>query len=185
MPLSTIDPTPALIVVDLQKGVTARAELKPILDNSVALAAAFRELGFPVVLVTVDGGAPGRTDSHQSAGGQGAHQRPTDWAELAPELGPRPTDLHIVKQRWGAFNGTELDAALRKRGVTQVIVTGVATSIGVESTARTAHELGYHVVIVTDAVADVTPEAHANSIERIFPRMSETATTAEILTALN
>ena len=184
MPLSTIDPTPALIVVDLQKGVTARAEMKPILDNSVALAAAFRERGFPVALVTVEGGAPGRTDAHQSAGGQSSRQRPADWAELSPELEHESADIRIAKRRWGAFTGTDLDAILRERGVTQVIVTGVATSIGVESTARTAHELGYHVVIATDAVADVTPEAHANSIDRIFPRMSETATTAEILTAL-
>jgi nicotinamidase-related amidase len=184
MPLSTIDPTPALIVVDLQKGVTARPEMKPILDNSVSLAAAFRERGFPVVLVTVDGGAPGRTDAHQAGGGRGSRQRPADWAELAPELGPASSDLRITKQRWGAFTGTDLDQYLREHGVTQVIVTGIATSIGVESTGRSAHELGYHVVLATDAMADVNPDAHANSVSRIFPRMGETATTAEILTAL-
>ena len=184
MPLSTIDPTPALIVVDLQKGVTARPEMKPVLDNSTALAAAFREHGFPVVLVTVDGGAPGRTDAHQASGGQGTRQRPADWAELAPELDHQSADLRIVKQRWGAFTGTGLDERLRERGVTQVVVTGIATSIGVESTARSAHELGYHVLLATDAMADVTPEAHRNSIERIFPRLGETATTADILTAL-
>ena len=129
MPLSTIDPTPALIVVDLQKGVTARAEMKPILDNSVALAAAFRERGFPVALVTVEGGAPGRTDAHQSAGGLSSRQRPADWAELSPELEHESADIRIAKRRWGAFTGTDLDAILRERGVTQVIVTGVATSI--------------------------------------------------------
>ncbi|MEC3997037.1 isochorismatase family protein [Actinacidiphila sp. DG2A-62] len=185
MPLSTIDPTPALIVVDLQKGVTARPEMKPVLDNSVSLASAFRERGFPVVLVTVDGGAPGRTDAHQAADGRGSRQRPADYAELAPELGPQPGDLRITKQRWGAFTGTDLDRYLREHDVTQVVVTGVATSIGVESTARSAHELGYHVVLATDAMTDANPDAHANSISRIFPRMGETAATAEILTALH
>ncbi|MEV7075088.1 isochorismatase family protein [Streptomyces sp. NPDC093990] len=185
MPLSAIDRTPALIVVDLQKGVTARPETKPVLDNSVSLAAAFRERGFPVVLVTVDGGAPGRTDADQAAGGRGSRQRPADWAELAPELGPEPGDLRITKQRWGAFTGTGLDRYLRERGVTQVIVAGIATSIGVESTARCAHELGYHVVLATDAMADVNPEAHTSSISRIFPRLGETAATADILTALH
>ena len=183
MPLSTIDATPALLVVDLQKGVTARPETKPVLDNATALAAAFRAHGFPVVLVTVDGGAPGRTDARQARGGRASRQRPADWAELAPELDHQPTDLRIVKQRWGAFTGTDLDERLRERGVTQVIVTGIATSIGVESTARSAHELGYHVVLATDAVADSTADAHRNSIERIFPRLGETATTTEILTA--
>ena len=185
MPLSTIDPIPALIVVDLQKGVTARPETKPVLDSSAALAAAFRERGFPVVLVTVDGGAPGRTDAHQAGGGRGSRQRPADWAQLALELGHHSADIRIVKQRWGAFTGTGLDERLRERGVTQVVVTGIATSIGVESTARSAHELGYHVVLATDAMADVSPDAHRNSIERIFPRLGETATTAEILTALH
>ena len=183
MPLSTIDPACALVVVDLQKGVTSRPEIKDVLDNAVALAAEFRRRGLPVVLVTVDGGAPGRTDAHQGATGNRA-PRPADWAELAPELDSRPGDIHITKQRWGAFTGTDLHRLLQQRGITQTVITGVATSIGVESTARAAHEHGYHVVLATDAMADLDPEAHHNSIERIFPRLGETATTTEILTKL-
>ncbi|WP_037571471.1 cysteine hydrolase family protein [Phaeacidiphilus oryzae] len=183
MPLSTIDPVCALIVVDLQKGVTKRPAMKPVLDNSVALAAEFRRSDLPVVLVTVDGGAPGRTDARQSGGAQRA-PRPADWADLDPALDPRTGDIRITKQRWGAFTGTELHERLRQLTVTQVVITGVATSIGVESTARSAHELGYHVVLATDAMADRDPEAHRHSTERIFPRLGETATTADILTAL-
>jgi nicotinamidase-related amidase len=89
--------------------------------------------------------------------------------------------LPVAKQRWGAFTGTSLDASLRERGVTQVVVTGVATSIGVESTARSASELGYHVVVVTDATTDLDPDTHHNSVTRIFPRLGETATTADVL----
>ncbi|MBB1154698.1 MULTISPECIES: isochorismatase family protein [Amycolatopsis] len=180
MPLSTIDPACALIVVDLQKGLAAHPEVKEILGNAAALAAEFRARELPVVLVTVDGGAPGRTDQQRPGGAP----RPADWAEVAPELDRQPGDLHVTKQRWGAFTGTDLHRLLQDRGVTQTVLAGVATSIGVESTARSAHEHGYHVVLATDAMADLDPEAHRHSIERIFPRLGETAATADILAAL-
>ena len=98
--------------------------------------------GFPVVLVNVDGGAPGRTEAAPCGG-----DRPADWAELLAALDPQPDDLRITKRTWGAFHGTPLDEQLEARGVTQVVLTGVATSAGVESTARAAHEHGYHVVV--------------------------------------
>ena len=90
----------------------------------------------------------------------------------------------MTKQTWGAFHNTDLDAQLKDRGVTEVVVTGVATTAGVESTARAAYEHGYNVVLATDAMTDTSAEAHANSVERIFPRLGETATTAEILEKL-
>ena len=91
----------------------------------------------------------------------------------------------MTKRTWGAFHGTTLDEQLRARGVTQVVVTGVSTSAGVESTARSAHEHGYHVVLATDAMTDTSGDAHANSVERIFPRLGETGTTDEILEVLD
>ena len=100
------------------------------------------------------------------------------------ELDPQPGDLLVTKQPWGAFHGTPLDSLLHDRGVTQIVLTGVATSAGVESTARSAHEHGYHVVLATDAMTDRDPEVHRHSVERIFPRIGETATTAEILDML-
>jgi nicotinamidase-related amidase len=179
MSLSTLDPTPALVVVDLQKGLTAYPTIHPFADvvaRSAELAAAFRARGFPVVLVNATGRAPGRTE----------HQSPSlppapDWADIVEELDPQDGDLRVTKQTWGAFHGTTLDAQLRDLGVTQVILTGVSTSAGVETTARAAYEHGYHVVLATDAMTDTDADVHANSITRIFPRLGETATTAEIL----
>ena len=84
----------------------------------------------------------------------------------------------------GAFIGTSLDETLRRRGVTQVFVTGVATSGGVESTARSAHDYGYNVVVIVDAITDRSADAHDHCMQRIFPRMSETATTADVLNVL-
>jgi len=90
----------------------------------------------------------------------------------------------VTKRNWGAFYGTDLDLQLRRRGVTQVVLAGIATSIGVESTARAAHEHGYQVTLATDAMTDLDPEAHRNSIERIFPRLGERGTTDEVITLL-
>ena len=91
----------------------------------------------------------------------------------------------VTKRNWGAFHGTDLDVQLRRRGVTQIVLGGIATSMGVESTARTAHEHGYHVTLATDAMSDMSPEAHENSVTRVFPRLGGTGTTEEILALLD
>jgi nicotinamidase-related amidase len=182
MPLTTLDATPALVVIDLQKGIVAIPTAHPtraIIDRTAEIAAAFRRHSWPVVLVHVTGAAPGRTDT-----GPFTRDLPPDWAELVPELGATPEDHVVTKQRWGAFLGTDLDAWLRGRGVTQIVLTGVATSAGVESTARSAHDLGYHVVLVLDAMTDRDVNAHRHSAEKIFPRLGETTTTAELLARL-
>jgi nicotinamidase-related amidase len=90
----------------------------------------------------------------------------------------------VTKRNVGAFHGTDLDLQLRRRGITQIVLGGIATSMGVESTARAAHDHGYHVTLVTDAMADMDADVHRNSVERIFPRLGETGTTAEILALL-
>ncbi|MEE6270483.1 isochorismatase family protein [Streptomyces diastatochromogenes] len=180
MPASILDPNTALVLIDLQKGITGLPTVHPadeVVARAARLAAAFRAHGLPVVLVNVTGGAPGRTE----AGRAGGHTRPADWAELVGELDRQPGDVLVTKERWGAFHGTELDAELRRRGVTQVVFGGIATSIGVESSARAAYAHGYHVTVAVDAVTDLDPEAHRNSVERIFPRLGETDTTEAII----
>ncbi|KAF1017260.1 MAG: Isochorismatase family protein YecD [Stenotrophomonas maltophilia] len=181
MPLSQLDPIPALVVVDLQKGIVALPTARPSADIvalSAQLARAFRARGLPVALVNVTGIAPGRVDAHRP------FAPPADWAELVPEQDARPSDHRVSKQRWGAFLGTDLDAWLRAAGATQVVLCGISTSIGVESTARNAHELGYNVVLVEDAMTDMVAQAHANSVQVIFPRVGEVTDTASVLQAL-
>lgn len=184
MPVTTLDARTALVLIDLQKGIvalpTAPLPSADVVARGARLAAAFRAAKLPVVLVNVTGGAPGRTDQAPPASGA----LPADWAELVPELDRQPDDLTVTKQQWGAFHGTSLDLELRRRGVTQIVLAGISTSIGVESTARSAHEHGYHVTIATDAVTDLNADAHRNSLERIFPRLAETGTTDEILALL-
>lgn len=182
MPLTQIDPHAALIVIDLQKGITGLPTVHPAGDmiaRAAELAVAFRRAGREVVLVNVDGAAPGRTD-----GGVPKLEFPAEWFELVPELDAQASDHRVTKKRWGAFLGTDLDAHLRQRGVTQVFVVGISTSAGVESTARSAYDLGYHVVLVLDAMTDRKPEAHQNSTEVVFPRLGETCHTADVLAML-
>lgn len=183
MAISTLDPKTALVVIDLQKGILAMAADRPInevVDRAGALADVFRRHGLPVVLVHVTGGAPGRTEQSRPRG-----PFPEGFADLAPELNQQPQDHVVTKQTWGAFTGTDLAAHLRERGVTQVVLAGVSTSIGVESTARQAYELGFNVALAVDAMTDLNPEAHTNSVTRIFPRLGETGTTQEIIALLN
>jgi nicotinamidase-related amidase len=184
MALTTIDAHPALILIDLQKGIVSRPTVHPIdeiLERSAMLARAFRERGLPVVLVNAAGRAPGRTEAGPRSGGEAPA---ADWMEIAEQLDPQPADHRITKQRWGAFHATGLDELLRGLDVTQLFLGGVASSIGVESTARAAYEHGYNVVPATDAMTDLSAAAHRNSIELIFPRLGETATTAEVLAKL-
>jgi nicotinamidase-related amidase len=183
MPLTKLDTTPALVVIDLQKGIVGLPTVHPaaeIIGRASQLARAFRDHGLPVVLVNVTGAAPGRTDA-----GSPKFSRPADWTELVPELEQHANDHIVAKQRWGAFLGTTLDDYLRQRGVTQVVLTGVATSIGVESTARSAYDLGYNVTLVVDAMTDRDADSHRHSVEKIFSRLGETATTDDVLKLLS
>jgi nicotinamidase-related amidase len=182
MPLTKLDTTAALIVIDLQKGIVGLQTAHPtaeIVDRSAQLARAFRARGLRVVLVNVKAAAPGRTDV-----GRPKFSFPPDWTELVPELEQHASDYIVSKQRVGAFIGTSLDEYLRERGVTQVFLTGVATSAGVEATARSAYDHGYNVVLVVDAMTDRDADAHRHSVEKIFPRIGETDTTRNVLKLL-
>ncbi|KRG69799.1 isochorismatase family protein [Pseudoxanthomonas dokdonensis] len=183
MPLTRLDPRPALICIDLQQGIVNQPTVHPtdvIVQHAARLAEAFRQRGLPVVLVNVTGGAPGRVESRGMAG-----ERPADWSQLVAELRPQPTDILISKQVWGAFTHGDLATRLRQLDVTQTVIAGVSTSIGVESTARQAYELGFNVVLATDAMTDTRADAHDNSIERIFPRLGERASSDEIIALLD
>jgi nicotinamidase-related amidase len=180
MALTQLDPNTALIIVDLQKGLTGAPFPDPIAEvvaRNRALADRFRALGLPVVLVNVAGTAPGRTEQpprHMTP-------LPPEWIELIPELNRQPDDILVTKRTWGAFASTDLEARLKARNVTQVVVTGVSTGTGVESTARQAYEQGFNVTLAIDAVTDTRPEAHHYSIANVFPRLGETGTSAEII----
>lgn len=180
MPI-TLDPVTALVIIDLQLGIAGMPcahPVPPIIENAATLARAFRAKNLPVVLVNVAGLAPGRTETKRN------WNPPPNWTELCPELERAPSDILVTKYNVGAFYGTGLEMQLRRRSVTQIVLCGIATGSGVESTARAAYDHGFNVAFVTDAMTDRVAEVHTHCIERTFPRLGELGSTADVLALL-
>ena len=181
MPVTTLDPRTALVVIDLQQGLRGYTLVHPIgevIARAAALAAAFRRRGLPVVLVNAAGRPGGRTEQSRPS-----LAPPPDWMALVPELRAQPGDIFVTKTAPGAFGDSPLAAELRGRGVTQVVVVGVSTSQGVEATARGAYDLGFNVTLALDAMSDTDAQSHAASL-RFFPRIAETGSTEDVLALL-
>ena len=182
VPIDRLDARPALLVIDLQRGTLSNPMAHPsdiVVANATKLLTAFRSRGLPVVLANVEGTPGGRNDY-----GGSARQYPPEFTELVPELDRQPDDLTVTRRTWSAFAGTDLHATLSASGVTQVVIAGVATSFGVESTGRDAYDLGYNVVLAIDAMTDIRVESHENSLTRVFPLLGQTGTTSEIAAQL-
>src|ERR1700761_9020301 len=182
-----LDPaTTALVLIDLQKGIVARPAQPhasaDVLKNSIDLAGRFRRAGGTVVLVNV-GFSPDFKDALRQPVDQGFQMPPggfpPDFMELAEGL-KKPGDLCITKRQWGAFYGTELDLQLRRRGIQTIVIGGISTNIGVESTARQAWEHGYALLFVEDAMASQSTDMHQFAVKNIFPRIGQVAEGAEI-----
>ena len=179
----------SLVVIDLQKGVAAIStqpyDTKTVIANSVKLAKAFRQNQMRVFLVRVvrSEGTVLHTFADEAMPSRG--ELPKEWADIVPELGPEPSDVVITKRQWGAFYGTDLDLRLRRGGLDTIVLTGIATTYGVESTARFAYEYGYQQIFAEDAMSDRSAEAHKNAIEFVFRRIGRVRKTSEILQALN
>ena len=183
MPLTALDTKTALIIVDLQQGIVGDApiaSMQRVVERSRALIDAFRDQALPIVLVNVAGIAPGRTERPRRS-----NHFPAGWTDFIPELNHQAGDIVITKRTWGAFANTNLDAQLMALGITQVVIAGVATGTGVESTARQAYECGFNVTLAIDAMMDPRLEAHDYSIKNIFPRLGETGTAQEIIDLLD
>jgi nicotinamidase-related amidase len=176
----------ALVLIDLQKGILGYS-LTPVtsqelLERGRTLAERFRSAKATVVLVNVafspDGADMLRQPVDQAqplpAGGF-----PAGWSEFPSGL-MQTGDLQVTKRQWGAFHGTELDLQLRRRGIRTIVLGGVATHIGVESTARQAYERGYELLIVKDATTSSDAEAHAMSMKHIMPRLARVVQSNDI-----
>jgi nicotinamidase-related amidase len=170
-----LEPTrTALVVIDLMSRIVAR-DLAPhtgpeVLARCVRLATAVRDAGGTVVWVTVE--RPGEAPQPEGS-------------ELAPECEPRAGDLRIVKHTWGAFHGTGLDDALRAKRIDTVVLGGIATNFGVESTARAADEHDYRVVSVSDAMTGLDGHAHEFALDYVLPKLGPVASTDDVLRELS
>lgn len=178
----------ALVLIDLQKGIVSR-ETKPhpsgvVLENSKKLLDKFRANSMPVFLVhvnfTPETSLKVKSDSSIPRSGS----TPSDWAEFAPEIAPTDSDVIISKKQWGAFYGTDLELHLRRRGIDTIVLGGIATTYGVESTGRFAYEYGFQQIFAEDAMSDLSEESHRIAVEYVLKRMGRVRKTEEILKEL-
>lgn len=161
--------TSALVLIDLMPRIVA-LPLEPysgdeVLERSQRLADAFRAAGRPVVLVRVE-----RPNVAAQPPGSG----------LAEGL-EQPGDIVVVKHTISAFHETDLHERLQERGVTTIVIGGIATTMGVESTARAASDRGYDMEFVSDAMSGFAADEHEFTVSRIFPRFGEVRTTDDYL----
>ena len=180
----------ALILIDLQKGIvqrqTAPYSSADVVMRAVRLADQVRKGGGQVVLVHVVFSPDDRdrlklkVDSAPPAG-----PTPPDYGEIVKELGPKPGDIVITKRQWGAFYGTDLDLQLRRRKINTILLGGISTTFGVESTGRAAWEHAYQVIFVEDAMAGLSAEAHEFAVKTIFPRIGMVRSTEQVLSAIS
>jgi len=191
LPGLSIDPkTTALVLIDLQMGITRQATAphasSDVIARAVRLAERFRATGSLVVLVRVAFAADGSDRVRTPTDAQPPAMPPAaDWSEIVPQLGPKPGDLVVTKHQWGAFYGTELELQLRRRGIRTIVLGGISTNFGVESTARDAYERSFALVFVEDATAAMSAEAHVFATATIFPRLGLVRSTNDVLQAFD
>ena len=181
--------TTALVVIDLQRGIatipTVPLSNEDVRSRSAELADAFRAKQALVVLVRVDPGPGGIlfprpiTDVQRPPLGGSP-----DFAEILPEMGPKPGDVVVTKHHPCAFNGTDLDIQLRRRGIQTIVLCGISTNVGVEATARIGFEYGYNLVFADDAMSARDPELHTASVSKFFPTIGRVRRSAQIVAAL-
>jgi nicotinamidase-related amidase len=187
-PLPNLDPTAtALILIDLQRGIAALpTEPRPSADvirNAVRLADAARKSGALVVLVHVSFASDGANMVRKDVEESPSMQRALGWDEIVDELRPTASDVVVTKRQWGAFYGTNLDLELRRRGRKTIVLGGISTNFGVESTARDAFERNYQLIFVEDTMAGFRAEDHTFAITRVFPRLGRVCSTEDVLDA--
>jgi nicotinamidase-related amidase len=186
-----IDPTnTALVLIDLQKGITSMpTEPLPadkVIENANRRVQEFHKEGAPVIFVRVgyspDGKNMLRPEVDEPMYRSGS--RPPDWSEIVPQLERKDEDIIVTKRQWGAFYGTDLDMELRRRGIKTIVLGGISTNYGVESTARDAYERGYNLIFASDAMASRAAADHEFALTRIFPRIGRIRKTEEVISAL-
>jgi nicotinamidase-related amidase len=188
MPVTSLDPkTTALVLIDLQQGIVAMPaqprDSAAVVSNAARMAEKFRAHGAPVILVHVITKPAERLRLEVDEAMQ-TRQMPPNFSDIVSELGPEEGDVVVGKRQWGAFYGTDLDLQLRRRGIRTIVLGGISTNYGVESTARDAWERNYNIVFAEDAMAGRSAEDHEFALTRIFARIGRVSSTDEVLAAL-
>ncbi|MFB5676847.1 isochorismatase family protein [Paenibacillus terreus] len=174
----------ALVVIDLQKWIGnqyAPYSAEMVIANSAKLANLFRNKGAFVTLVHVSSKDFKDMPSPKLDTTPPKLNLVEGWDEFVPELGVTDTDHIVAKKQWGAFHGTDLDLQLRRRNINTIVLCGIPSGIGVDTTAREAFQHGYHIIFAIDAMTGFTKSEHEHVRDVIFPRIGRIRTTEEIV----
>ncbi len=188
-----IDTQAALVVIDVQRGglpETPSAGI-PHMDGGnerlariEALVEQARDVDLPVIFIQEVHKPDGRDFGRELDGTEGPHCL-EGAAETELAIAPRPAEYLIRKRRYSAFFATELDLVLRSLCVETVLLVGSLTDVCVHYTAADAHQLDYHVRVVTDCVGGSTHEAHRAALRSIaYLQRDALVDSAQVLRAL-
>ncbi|WP_448951894.1 hydrolase [Labrys neptuniae] len=182
----------ALVMIDLQNWIVSRPVAPhsgdDVVDRSLRIAKALRKAGGTVVLVRVlfsDGYRDVVKTPVDSPLVLPENRMPPEAVAFDARLNPAKVDVVITKRQWSAFHGTELDLQLRRRGIDTVIVSGIATNFGVESTVRDAFAYNYAAIVAEDATSSFSPEMHRFAIDHVLPRVARIRSSGMIIDAIN
>jgi nicotinamidase-related amidase len=182
----SVEEHPALLVMDVQRGIVERFGGDPALLDRIGTAlAAARSAAIPVIYVVVRfrAGYPEISQRNRAfsasrqAGRALAEGDPA--AEIHPAIAPRPGDIVVTKRRVSAFAGSDLEVVLRAGGIDGLVLSGIATSGVVLSTLRYAADMDYRLSVLADCCADGDPEVQRVLLEKVFPRQATVLTAAE------
>lgn len=186
-PLSLDPRTTALVMIDLQNGIASR-QVAPhsgadVVARARKIADAMRAKGAAIVWVRVLLNELSFGPADVSMHAPDAPPAPASASELVDGIGAQAGDIVVAKRQWGAFYGTDLELQLRRRGIDTIVLGGIATNMGVESTARAAFDRGFELVFVEDATSGLNEEMHRFSFGKLFPLMGRVRSTQQVIDA--
>lgn len=189
--LNSLDPrNTAVLSLDCQNGILEFVpDSERILPSAARVLAAARKKGFPILHVGLcfRPGYPEVDPGHPTFGRilqSGKFLAGSDSAALAAGLGARADEIFVHKHRVSAFSGNELEMILRSKGITHLVLFGIATSGIVLSTVREASDKDFRCLVIEDCCFDGDEEVHRVLTKKVFVRQAGVVTSDEFVRAL-
>ena len=189
--------TTAVILIDMinavAKGNGPPYNVPPnrqgVIDNFVRLVAHCREVGTPLIYITTyrraDNSDAPKTVTDAGGGGGAAMLEGTPAVEVIDELAPQEGDYIVVKPRFSAYYGTNMEGILKSLGTETILVGGISTQRSVEGTARDAKNRDTQCVVVSDCCTAGEEDVHQMTIEHVLPLLVQVRNTDEAIAALS
>ena len=188
----------ALILIDMINAVAKGGNEPPydvppnrqaVIDNFVRLVAHCRAVGTPIIYITTyrrpDNSDAPKTAADVGGGGGVPMLEGTRAVEVIDELEPQPGDYIVVKPRFSAYYGTNMEGILNSLGTETILVGGISTQRSVEGTARDAKNRDTQCVVVSDCCTAGEQDVHQMTIDHVLPLLVRVRNTDEVIAALS